>query len=78
MRINAPQSVEGHRVWDLAIKCNRQLRVGPSGVFGYDMGAVLAMGQALGVPAAAIAEFMPQIEAAAVAAWRDQLKTDRT
>lgn len=38
------------------------------GVVGWDMGAALALAAALGVPAAAVAEWLPLIEAEAVAA----------
>lgn len=37
-------------------------------VIGFDMGAALALGAALGVPALAVAELLPGIEAAMVAA----------
>lgn len=42
--------------------------MGGAAATGYDMTAALALGAALGVPAAAVAEFLPLIEAAAIAA----------
>jgi hypothetical protein len=42
------------------------LRIGPGVVIGWDMGAVFAVGAALGVPAPAIAELLPGIEAVMV------------
>jgi hypothetical protein len=39
-----------------------QLRVGPRLVIGWDMGAALALGRALGISARAIAELLPEIE----------------
>ena len=54
-------------VWDLALRAGGQIRTGGMGtVTGFDMTAVLALGAALGVPAVAIAEFFPTIEAVAV------------
>ena len=43
-----------------------QLRVIPGAVIGWDMGAALALATALGVPAAALAELLPEIEAVMV------------
>jgi hypothetical protein len=62
-------------VWQLALRCGGQWRVtsmpGPDGVAvprvtGYDMTAVLALARASGVREAAVAEYMPLIEAAAL------------
>lgn len=43
-----------------------QLRIVPGAVIGWDMGAAFALGAALGVPAPAIAELLPVIEAVMV------------
>jgi hypothetical protein len=43
-----------------------QLRIVPGAVIGWDMGAAFVLGAALGVPAPAIAELLPGIEAAMV------------
>lgn len=63
MRLNAPRSIEGAQVWDLVMRCGGQLRATSGKVIGYDMTAVMAMGDALGVPRPAIAEWLPGIEA---------------
>jgi hypothetical protein len=43
-----------------------QLRIVPGAVIGWDMGAAFALGAALGVPAPAIGELLPAIEAVMV------------
>jgi len=43
-----------------------QFRCVPGGVTGFDLGAALMMGSALGVPALILAELLPAIEAVAV------------
>ena len=43
-----------------------QLRIVPGAVIGWDMNAAFALGAALGVPAPAIAELLPAIEAVMV------------
>lgn len=50
------------------MRCGRQIRAIPGRVIGYDMTAVLAMGDAMGVPRVAVAEFVPLIEAQAMTA----------
>lgn len=72
MKVHAPQTYEGRRVWDLAMACGGQLRVSDGQIIGYDMAAVLAMAEASGVPRMAVVEFMPLIEAQAVAAFREE------
>jgi hypothetical protein len=42
------------------------LRIVPGAVIGWDLGAAIALGAALGVPAPAIAELLPAIEAVLV------------
>lgn len=42
------------------------------GVTGFDLVAALMLGEALGIPKYLSAEFLPEIEAAAVFAIRDQ------
>jgi hypothetical protein len=42
------------------------LRIVPGAVIGWDLGAAFAVGSALGVPAPAIAELLPAIEAVMV------------
>lgn len=42
------------------------MRLVPGAVIGWDLGAAFALGAALGVPAPAIAELLPAIEAVMV------------
>lgn len=53
---------------DLAERLGGQVRTAGSAVIGFDMGAALALGAALGVPALAVAELLPGVEAAMVSA----------
>ena len=58
--------MEGWQVWDLVQRLGGQLRVSGSAVIGWDMGAALQLGAALGVSPVAIAELLPPIEAVMV------------
>jgi len=51
-----------------------QLRFAPGAVIGWDMGAALALGQALGVPPLVLAELLPGIEAVMVAKLNEQME----
>ncbi len=53
-------------MWDLVGRLGGQLRIVPGAVIGWDLGAAIALGAALGVPAPAIAELLPAIEAVMV------------
>ena len=53
------------------------MRVIPGAVIGWDMGAALMLGAALGVPAPAIAELLPEIEAVMVRKLNEKLAADR-
>jgi hypothetical protein len=75
--VNQPQTWEGVQVWDLVQRLGGQLRVVPGAVIGWDMGAALALGRALGVPALAIAELLPAIEAVMVRKVNEQLAARR-
>jgi len=50
------------------------LRVSPGAVLGWDMGAALAMAQALGVNTLIAAELLPEIEAVMVRKLNEQLE----
>ena len=76
-RLNRPLSWEGIQIWDLAQRLGGQLRILPGAVIGWDMGAALALGDALGVPALAMAEFLPAIEAVMVRKINETLATER-
>ncbi len=61
---------KGWQVWDLVQRLGGQLRIvtGARGgvVIGWDIGAALQLGQALGVPPRVVAEMLPPIEAVMV------------
>jgi len=46
-------------------------------VIGWDMGAALALGRALGIPPLAMAEFLPPIEAVMVRRLNETLAAER-
>jgi hypothetical protein len=50
-----------------------QLRVVPGAVLGWDMGAALALAQALGVNTLIAAELLPEIEAVMVRKLNEQI-----
>lgn len=54
-----------------------QVRAIPGAVLGWDMTAGLALGAALGVPAAAVAELLPEIETVAVRKINERLKVEQ-
>ncbi len=58
--------MEGWQVWDLVQRLGGQMRVAGTVVIGGDMGAALQIGGALGIPALAIAELLPPMEAVMV------------
>ena len=71
--MNQPLSFEGWQVWDLVGRLGGQLRVAPGAVLGWDMGAALAMAQALGVNTLIAAELLPEIEAVMVRKVNEQM-----
>ncbi|MCL4676458.1 MAG: hypothetical protein KJZ59_10665 [Pararhodobacter sp.] len=54
-----------------------QLRVAPGAVLGWDMGAALAMAQALGVNTLIAAELLPEIKAVMVRKLNEQMEGGR-
>ncbi|WP_428849257.1 DUF7697 family protein [Thetidibacter halocola] len=54
-----------------------QLRIAPGAVIGWDMGAALALGHALGVNALIAAEILPEIEAVMVRTLNAQMEGSR-
>lgn len=56
------------QVWDLVNRMHGQMRVSPGAVTGFDMGAALAMADALGINPLVVAEWVPPIEAKLVKA----------
>jgi hypothetical protein len=73
--VNAPRTHEGWQVWDLAGRLGGQIRAVPGVVLGWDMGAALAMADALGVDRRAAAELLPVLEAVMVRKLNDQMET---
>ena len=71
--MNQPLSFEGWQVWDLVGRLGGQLRVAPGAVLGWDMGAALAMAQALGINTLIVAELLPEIEAVMVRKVNEQI-----
>ena len=53
------------------------MRVIPGAVIGWDMGAALALGAALGICPPAIAELLPALEAAMVRRVNEQIAANR-
>jgi hypothetical protein len=64
--VNAPATVEGWQVWHLVQRLGGQIRAVQGVILGWDMGAALAMGRALGVPEMLAADLLPEIEAVMV------------
>lgn len=61
------------QVWDLAGRLGGQIRAIPGAVLGWDMTAALALAQALGVSALAVAELLPVIEVEMIRKTNDRL-----
>ena len=76
-RLNRPQTEDGWQVWDLVGRLGGQLRVIPGAVLGWDMGAALAMAQALGIDTLIAAELLPEIEAVMVRKLNEQMEGGR-
>lgn len=64
--MHKPISFEGSQVWDLVLRMQNQLRVADGRIVGFDFGAAFTLAAAIGVPAAAVAEWLPAIEMVAV------------
>jgi hypothetical protein len=76
--VNRPQSVEGRLVWGLAGRLTGAVRRDPAGEFdGFDLPSAFAMAAALSIPAAAVAELMPPIDAGFRRAAREAAKRRR-
>ncbi len=63
---NRRASVESRQAWDLVGRLGGQLRVIPGAVISWDLGAVLALGAALGIEPMAAAEYPAKVEAVMV------------
>ncbi|MCK0171415.1 hypothetical protein MWU53_10135 [Aliiroseovarius sp. S1123] len=71
--MNQPQTFEGAQVWDLVGRLGGQLRASQQTILGWDMGAALAMAQALGVNGLVAMELLPEIEAIMVKRVNEQI-----
>lgn len=68
--MNRPASIDGVLIWDLFMRLGGQWRIGMAGATGLDLGMALQLGRALGIPDLGVAEFIPEMETAALAAMR--------
>lgn len=69
--------MEGFQLWDLIARLgDRQVRATSGVILGWDMGAALQMGAALGIDGILIAEVLPEVEPVAMAALRERLTDD--
>jgi hypothetical protein len=77
-REHEPQTLAGWQAWDVFGRGAGQLRLAPNGtgVLGLDLGALLALGIALGYEPAALAELLPAAEAGAVAGVIQRLQEE--
>ena len=71
--MNRPQTFEGVQIWDLVGRLGGQLRASQQTILGWDMGAALAMAQALGVNGLVAMELLPEIEAIMVKRVNEQI-----
>ena len=74
--MNRPKTEDGWQIWDLVGRLGGQLRVIPGAVLGWDMGAALAMANALGIAPLIAAELLPEIEAVMVRKLNEQIASD--
>ena len=76
--LHQPITFEGWQVWDLVQRLGGQVRVaggGSSGaVLGWDMGAALQVGSALGLSPLILAELLPPIEAVMVRKTNEEIE----
>ena len=64
-------------MWDLACRLGGQLRVIPGAVIGLDLTAAFALADAMGIERLAVAELLPDIEAAMVETLNKRLGESR-
>ena len=61
---NHLETIDGWEVWDLVLRSHGQLRLGGmGGVVGFDMAAVMAVADALGLDRQMVALLLPSAEA---------------
>ena len=69
-------TLEGTQVWELALRLAGQTRIAGRSILGWDMAAALSLASALGIPAKAVAEFLPDIEAQMVRRLNEQIRSE--
>ena len=72
-----PLTLEGWQIWDLVQRLSGQVRVtggmSVGAVLGWDMGAALQLGTALGLSPLIIGELLPPIEAVMVRKTNEEI-----
>ena len=72
------RTLEGWQVWDLVQRLGGQVRVASrmsgGAVLGWDLGAALQLGAALGLSPLIIAELLPSIEAVMVRKTNEEIE----
>lgn len=75
-KTHEPKSIEGWQAWDLAIRCEGQLRFSEMVATGLDFTAVMRMADALGYDKVATAEFLSSIENGLTAAINEKISSE--
>ncbi len=75
-KTHEPQSMEGWQVWDLALRCEGQIRYSEMVATGMDFSAALKLADALGYDGTAAAEFLPSIEIGLCAALNEKISSE--
>lgn len=73
--MNRPATYEGWQAWQALRAAGGQLRMAGTVVVGLDMGAVLALGNALGACPVTLAEVLADAEATIVANINERLRS---
>lgn len=71
--MNRPLTLDGWQVWDLVGRLGGQMRVAGKAVLGWDMGAAMALAQALGLNPMVVAELLPALEAVMVRRMNEKI-----
>ena len=71
-----PRTIEGWQAWDLAIRCEGQLRFLEMVATGLDFTAALRMASALGYDETAVAELLPSLESGLCAATNEKISSE--
>ena len=71
--MNRPLTLDGWQVWDLVGRLGGQMWVAGKAVLGWDMGAAMALAQALGLNPMVVAELLPELEAVMVRRMNEKI-----